>query len=103
MDGGRSNKNSRFDRQRSARRSYKQRNETHKEVSQCCCYGNQLSMSLLKMRVEELLGFLQNLQARYSVETMVVYLRAPQPPMPLFDLNDQERRDLSAYVLKRFH
>jgi len=45
---------------------------------------------------------LQKLPARYDVDRMVVYLRAPQPPMPLFELSDQERRDLAAYVLNRF-
>jgi len=46
---------------------------------------------------------LQKLAARYDVARMVVYLRAPQPPMPLFELSDQERRDLAFYVLNRFH
>ena len=45
---------------------------------------------------------LQKLEARYDIDRMVVYLRAPQPPMPLFELSDQERRDLAAYVLNRF-
>ena len=45
---------------------------------------------------------LQKLEARYDIDKMVVYLRAPQPPMPLFELSDQERRDLAAYVLDRF-
>ena len=45
---------------------------------------------------------LRGLAARYDVERMVVYLRAPQPPMPLFELSDEERRDLAAYVLDRF-
>jgi mono/diheme cytochrome c family protein len=45
---------------------------------------------------------LQKLEARYDIDKMVAYLRAPQPPMPLFELSDQERRDLAAYVLNRF-
>ena len=45
---------------------------------------------------------LQKLKARYDVEKMIVYLRAPQPPMPLFEMSDRERRDLAAYVLNRF-
>lgn len=45
---------------------------------------------------------LDKLQARYDVDRMVVYLRAPQPPMPLFEMSDRERRDLAAYVLNRF-
>jgi glucose/arabinose dehydrogenase len=45
---------------------------------------------------------LQKLQARYDIDRMVVYLRAPQPPMPLFEMTDRERRDLAAYLLERF-
>lgn len=45
---------------------------------------------------------LQKLETRYDLDRMVVYLRAPQPPMPVFEMTDQERRDLAAYVLDRF-
>lgn len=45
---------------------------------------------------------LQSLSARYDVARMITYLKAPQPPMPLFEFTDEQRRDLSAYVLKRF-
>ncbi|MEO8500051.1 MAG: PQQ-dependent sugar dehydrogenase [Vicinamibacteria bacterium] len=45
---------------------------------------------------------LQKLPARYNTDKLVVYLRAPQPPMPLFEMSDQERLDLAAYVLNRF-
>ncbi len=45
---------------------------------------------------------LEHLSTRYDVEKMVTYLRVPQPPMPLFEMSDQERHDLSAYVLNRF-
>ncbi len=45
---------------------------------------------------------LEKLSARYNVERMITYLKAPQPPMPLFELTDEQRRDLSAYVLSRF-
>jgi len=45
---------------------------------------------------------LQKLGARYDVARMITYLKAPQPPMPLFELTDEQRRDLSAYVLTRF-
>lgn len=45
---------------------------------------------------------LEKLGARYDVAKMITYLKAPQPPMPLFELTDEQRRDLSAYVLKRF-
>ena len=45
---------------------------------------------------------LEKLGARYDLAKMITYLKAPQPPMPLFELTDEQRRDLSAYVLKRF-
>jgi hypothetical protein len=45
---------------------------------------------------------LERLSTRYDPERMVTYLRVPQPPMPLFEMSDQERRDLAVYVLDRF-
>lgn len=45
---------------------------------------------------------LEKLGARYDLARMITYLKAPQPPMPLFELTDEQRRDLSAYVLSRF-
>lgn len=45
---------------------------------------------------------LTKLRSRYDIERMVIYLRAPQPPMPLFEMTDRERRDLAAYLLDRF-
>ncbi len=45
---------------------------------------------------------LEKLGARYDLAKMITYLKAPQPPMPLFELTDEQRRDLSAYVLSRF-
>lgn len=45
---------------------------------------------------------LQSLPSRYTIDRMVVYLRAPQPPMPLFEMSDAERLDLAAYLLNRF-
>ncbi len=45
---------------------------------------------------------LEKLGARYELAKMITYLKAPQPPMPLFELTDEQRRDLSAYVLSRF-
>ncbi|MEO5762955.1 MAG: c-type cytochrome, partial [Vicinamibacteria bacterium] len=45
---------------------------------------------------------LEKLPAKYDVAMLVVYLKAPQPPMPLFELSDHERLDLAAYVLNRF-
>jgi len=46
---------------------------------------------------------LERLGAKYDVARLVTYLQAPQPPMPLFEMTDDQRRDLSTYVLKRFH
>lgn len=45
---------------------------------------------------------LAKLAGKYDRESLAEYLAAPQPPMPLFDLTDAERRDLAAYVLKRY-
>ncbi len=45
---------------------------------------------------------LKNLGRKYDMDALVTYLAAPQPPMPLFDLTDAARRDLAAYVLKRY-
>ena len=45
---------------------------------------------------------LEHLQAKYDVSRLVTYLKAPQPPMPLFELSEQERRDLALYVLNRY-
>ena len=42
---------------------------------------------------------LQRLSERYAVEDLVRFLRAPTPPMPALDLSDDERRDLSVYLL----
>lgn len=43
---------------------------------------------------------LEKLTARYDLEKMITYLKAPQPPMPLFEMSDQDRRDLAMYVLQ---
>lgn len=45
---------------------------------------------------------LEYLAGKYDVDGLADYLAAPQPPMPLFDMTDAERRDLAAYVLKRY-
>ncbi len=44
---------------------------------------------------------LTNLSRRYSLESLAVYLRTPNPPMPAFPLTDAERSDLAAYLLAR--
>jgi glucose/arabinose dehydrogenase len=45
---------------------------------------------------------LERLSLRYDVPKLETYLKAPQPPMPLFEMTGPERRDLAAYLLKRF-
>ncbi len=42
------------------------------------------------------------LKARYDVDALVAFLRTPQPPMPIFELDDDERRDLAIHLLQRF-
>ena len=43
---------------------------------------------------------LVTLGTRYTVDTLANFLRTPQPPMPVFPLDDQQRRDLAVYLLK---
>ena len=40
-----------------------------------------------------------NLGRRYDVTSLATYLAAPQPPMPLFPLQPDERRDLAVFLL----
>jgi glucose/arabinose dehydrogenase len=42
---------------------------------------------------------LTGLAARYGVDDLVALLATPTPPMPLFPLDDGERRDLAVYLL----
>jgi glucose/arabinose dehydrogenase len=44
---------------------------------------------------------LQDLGARYTVESLVATLRTPPPPMPVPDLDDRQRRDLALFLLSR--
>src|SRR5262249_37912163 len=44
---------------------------------------------------------LEHLTARYSVDSLASFLRTPQPPMPVFPLDDTQRRDLAVYLLKQ--
>jgi glucose/arabinose dehydrogenase len=44
---------------------------------------------------------LASLSRRYDAASLASYLRAPQPPMPAFDLPERERADLAAYLLAR--
>jgi glucose/arabinose dehydrogenase len=43
---------------------------------------------------------LENLTQRYTVDSLAAFLRTPQPPMPVFPFDDQQRRDLAVYLLK---
>jgi len=42
---------------------------------------------------------LAGLGAKYDLDALVAYLAAPQPPMPLFPLDDAERRELAVFLL----
>jgi cytochrome c553 len=42
---------------------------------------------------------LANLSQRYTVDDLAAYLAAPTPPMPLFPLSGEERKDLAVYLL----
>ena len=44
---------------------------------------------------------LVGLAAKYDVERLAGYLAAPQPPMPVFPLGAEDRRDLAVYLLAR--
>ncbi len=40
-----------------------------------------------------------SLSRKHSVESLATFLRTPQPPMPAFPLNEEQRRDLAIYLL----
>lgn len=42
---------------------------------------------------------LSNLASRYDIESLARFLAAPQPPMPLYPLDADERRDLAIFLL----
>jgi glucose/arabinose dehydrogenase len=44
---------------------------------------------------------LEQLQARYSMAQLQAFLVTPTPPMPVFPLNEEERRALAVYLLSR--
>ena len=46
---------------------------------------------------------LASLSKRYDVASLSQFLRVPQPPMPVFEMTDAERKDLSSYLLNRFN
>ena len=43
----------------------------------------------------------RNLAARYDIDSLVRFLAAPRPPMPLAPLDDAQRRDLAIHLLER--
>jgi glucose/arabinose dehydrogenase len=43
---------------------------------------------------------LDKLSAKYTIDSLVEYLRTPQPPMPVFPLSDEQRRELAIYLLE---
>jgi mono/diheme cytochrome c family protein len=45
---------------------------------------------------------LDGLGSRYSIDSLVAFLAAPQPPMPLYDLDEGQRRDLAIFLLERW-
>lgn len=45
---------------------------------------------------------LSKLPSRYTIESLMQFLAAPQPPMPLYPLSTDQRRNLAIYLLDRF-
>ncbi|MDG2308782.1 MAG: PQQ-dependent sugar dehydrogenase [Candidatus Binatia bacterium] len=45
---------------------------------------------------------LADLKARYTIDSLMRFLAAPQPPMPLYPLDEDQRRELSIYLFGRF-
>lgn len=45
---------------------------------------------------------LSKLPSRYSVDSLMRFLAAPQPPMPLYPFDEDQRRLLAIYLLDRF-
>lgn len=42
---------------------------------------------------------LTGVAGKYTIESLATFLSAPQPPMPLFPMDDAQRRDVAVYVL----
>jgi len=42
---------------------------------------------------------LAGLKAKYTIDTLMTFLRAPQPPMPAYPFTDEQRRELAIYLL----
>jgi glucose/arabinose dehydrogenase len=47
-------------------------------------------------------SLLGDLSQHFDLNAMLLFLRAPQPPMPLYSFDDTERRDLAIYLFDRF-
>jgi mono/diheme cytochrome c family protein len=45
---------------------------------------------------------LTGLAARYTIESLSQFFSTPQPPMPVFALEEGERRALSVYLLEKY-
>jgi len=43
-----------------------------------------------------------HLSRKYAVESLALFLRTPQPPMPAFPFTDEQRRDLAIYLLATY-
>ncbi len=39
---------------------------------------------------------------KYNIESLADYLKRPNPPMPIFPLGDEQRRDLAVYLIERY-
>lgn len=42
---------------------------------------------------------LEGLQAKYTIDTLATFLRAPQPPMPAYPFSGEQRRELAIWLL----
>ncbi|MAI77385.1 MAG: oxidoreductase [Deltaproteobacteria bacterium] len=45
---------------------------------------------------------LENLRSRYNIDELAIFFAAPQPPMPIVDLSEAQRRALAVYVLSTY-
>jgi hypothetical protein len=71
------------------------------QAEQCASRGGQLYQSLRCYSCHEGVAghALTGLASRYTLSTLAKYLDAPTAPMPRFQMTDEERRDLSVYLL----
>jgi mono/diheme cytochrome c family protein len=42
------------------------------------------------------------LGSKYDIDSLAAYLRTPQPPMPVYPMSDEQRRDLAVYLLAEY-